>query len=720
MSAKRLQKPGSKPHRSRRTTGAVPLRNRELSWLSFNARVLQEASNPDVPVLERLRFLGIFSNNLDEFFRIRVASLKRLVALGPEAARLMGTDPRVVLKEIRETVMEQQKRFDLAFGEAQRDLAAQNIHIITEGELDEDQVRFVRAYFRDHVREHLIPIMIDQIKTLPSLRDQSSYLAIRLTPARKRGSTYALIEVPTHVESRFLVLPPRGEHRYVILLDDVIRCCLDDVFAGFGFAKYEAYAVKITRDAELDLVDDLSQRMVKKVMKSLGQRRTGTPVRFTYDADLPKAIHDKLVRKLRLGRDDAFLPGQRYHNFRDFMDFPDLGSSRLRYRALKPMLHPAFADKPGRLLKVMRNRDVLVHYPYHSFDHVTDLLRECSIDPKVTSIRLTIYRAAKQSSVINALINAARNGKAVTAVLELQARFDEAANLDWGKQLQDDGVHVIYGVPGLKVHGKLCLITRMEKRQKMRYAIVGTGNFNEDTARIYTDHALFTADPRITREVRQVFRFCESNYSISTYRHLWVSPFNMRMRLRKLIRAEIKHAAQGRNAFIRIKVNNLVDDAVIRDLYAAGQSGVRVDLIVRSMFSLVPGVPGTSDTIQAISIVDRFLEHSRIFVFGNGGTPLYFISSADLMTRNIDRRVEVVCPIYDESLQQELATYLDLQWRDTTRARILDAELANEYREPNPGEARVHAQVDTYRWLHRPCRASGAAAEERPALHTTD
>jgi polyphosphate kinase len=279
---------------------------------------------------------------------------------------------------------------------------------------------------------------------------------------------------------------------------------------------------------------------------------------------------------------------------------------------------------------------------------------------------------------------------------------------------------VIYGVPGLKVHGKLCLVTRVEKRQKMRYAIVGTGNFNEDTARIYTDHALFTADPRITMEVRQVFRFCESNYSISTYRHLWVSPFNMRTRLRKLIRAEIKHAAQGHDAFIRIKVNNLVDDAVIRDLYAAGQSGVRVDLIVRSMFSLVPGVPGTSETIQAISIVDRFLEHSRIFVFGNGGTPLYFISSADLMTRNIDRRVEVVCPIYDESLQQELATYLDLQWRDTTRARILDAELGNEYREPNPGEARVHAQVDTYRWLHRPCRASGAAAEERPALHSTD
>jgi polyphosphate kinase len=480
----------------------------------------------------------------------------------------------------------------------------------------------------------------------------------------------------------------------------VIRFCLNDIFASLGFQRFAAYAVKITRDAELDLDDDVSQSLVKKLARSLKQRREGATVRFTYDSALPVDFLKLLVKKLEVSPDDAMIPGQRYHNFRDFIRFPDAGASRLRYRPLRPVVHPAFA-RGGRILDVMKTRDVLLHYPYHTFDHFIDLLREGSIDPDVVSIKLTIYRAAKNSSVVNALVNAARNGKTVTVVLELQARFDEEANLDWGQQLQEEGVHVIYGVPGLKVHAKLCQITRIEADRKRRYAVVGTGNFNEDTARLYSDHALFTVDPRITKEVSKVFKFCESNFARGHFRHLWVSPFATRSRLRKLIRDEMQLAREGRGGRIRIKLNNLTDPEVIRDLYRASQGGVPVQLLVRSMFSLVPGLPGCSDRIEAKSIVDRFLEHSRILIFGEGARAQYFLSSADLMARNLDQRLEVVCPVYDEALRAELETYFDVQWRDTVKARLLDPHLENRRPEGGP---RLRSQLALYRWLMRQAR----------------
>ena len=704
-----LQNGGERVRKRNSPTG--PIRNRELSWLSFNERILQEASDPDVPLLERLKFLGIFSSNLDEFFRIRVAALRRLVGLGDQARKLLGADPRTVLKEIQGIVLRQHQRFDLIYADLTRALHADHIHLVSETQLDPAQAGFVRSYFRNRVRRHLMPLMLDPLKVRPALRDPSTYLAVELYPSEGEiGKRHALLEIPTHIEGRFIELPHRGEGRSIILLDDVIRFCLDDIFSLLGFERFAAYSVKITRDAELDLDDDLSQSLVKKLARSLKQRREGAPVRFTYDSALPAPFLKLLVKKLEISQDDAMIPGQRYHNFRDFIRFPDRGASRLRYRPLRPIPHPAFAQG-GRLFDVLRKRDVLLHHPFHTFDHFIDLLREASIDPDVVSVKLTIYRAAKHSSVINALVNAARNGKAVTVVLELQARFDEEANLDWGQTLQDEGVHVIYGVPGLKVHAKVCQITRIEAEGKRRYAVVGTGNFNEDTSSQYSDHLLLTADPRITKDVSKVFKFCESNFSRGHFRHLWVSPFTTRVRLRKLIRNEIRLAREGKGGRIRLKMNNLTDPDLIRDLYRASQAGVSVQLLVRSMFSLIPGRPGLSERIEAKSIVDRFLEHSRVFIFGEGPKAQYFISSADLMARNLDQRLEVVCPLYDDELRGELETYFDLQWKDTVKARLLDADLTNHR---STTGVRRRAQLEVYRWLVRKGRPQTTTPRPQP------
>jgi len=695
----------------KRSSPGGPIRNRELSWLSFNERILQEASDSEVPLLERLRFLGIFSSNLDEFFRIRVAALRRLVGLGDQARRVLGADPRSVLREIQTIVLRQHQRFDQIYADLTRALHDAHIHMVSETQLDPAQATFVRAYFRNRVRRHLMPLMLDGLKVMPVLRDQSVYLAVELYPSGgDDGRRHALMEMPTHVEGRFLELPTRGEGRSIILLDDVIRYCLNDIFASLGFERFAAYSVKITRDAELEMDDDLSDSLVKKLARSLKQRREGAPVRFTYDSALPAPFLKLLVKKLEMSPDDAMIPGQRYHNFRDFIRFPDLGGARLRYRALRPITHPAFA-RGGRFLDVLKSRDVLLHYPYHTFDHFIDLLREASIDPDVISVKLTIYRAAKNSSVINALVNAARNGKVVTVVLELQARFDEEANLDWGQMLQDEGVHVIYGVPGLKVHAKVCQITRIEREGKRRYAVVGTGNFNEDTARQYGDHLLLTADPRVTKDVSKMFKFCESDYTRGNFRHLLVSPFSARPRLRKLIHAEMKLAKEGRGGRIRLKVNNLTDPDLIRDLYRASQAGVQVQLLVRSMFSLVPGRPGVSERIEARSIVDRFLEHSRVFAFGDGSKAQFFISSADLMARNLDARLEVVCPVYDDELRGELETYFDTQWKDTMKARILDEHLQNLRSE---GGVRRRSQLELYRWLVRKARPQSPSTRPQP------
>ena len=675
--------------------------NKEISWLSFNARVLQEAADSSVPLLERLKFLGIFSSNMDEFFRVRVATLRRLSDIGKKAKKLVGHDPRKVLKKIGEISVAQYKLFDSVYEEILRGLAKERVFIIDEKKLTPEQAEFVKSYFRREVRSKLMPIMLDQTSTFPTLRDDAIYLAICFPRDPKSPKNrYALIEVPGKGLSRFLMLPSIGGDQYIVLLDDIIRYCLPDIFSLFSLpdiSTFEAYTIKVTRDAELDIDNDLSESYVRKISKSVKRRKQGNPVRFVYDANIAQPLLDFLTKKLRLTEEDTRIPGSKYHNFKDFVNFPEVGPSNLRFEpgTLVPVKR---LDPAKSVLAAMAKNDILLHFAYQSFDHVLALLREVAIDPNVSSIKITLYRIARDSGVVNALINAVRNGKDVTAVVELQARFDEEANILLSTRLQEEGVRVIYGVPGLKVHGKLCLIARKQKGREVLYACLGTGNFNEDTSPIYSDHCLLTSDKRLTDEIASVFDFFENKYRFRDYKHLMVSPFNARKKFTKLIRTEIRNARKGKESYIIAKLNNLADPDIMRLLYQASSAGVKVQLNVRGMFSLVPGIPGLSENIEAIGIVDRFLEHSRMMVFCNGGSPKYFLSSSDWMTRNLDGRVEVTFPIYDVSIQEELRSFLDIQWNDNVKARILDEKLANTYREAtSPG--RIRAQGDIYELL---------------------
>ena len=677
-----------------------PLRNKELSWLAFNGRVLQEASDATVPLLERLTFLGIFSSNLDEFFRVRVAHLRRLEQLGAGARRLMGDDPSAVLKEIHAIVLKQQALFESTYRSILQELEQHGISIVRENELNPGQEAYIREFYQQKLRPTLIPLMINHLTEFPQLKDQAIYLAISLHSNKSGRSEYALIEIPTDVLSRFVILPKAGDREYVILLDDVIRYCLKDIFSIFPFDQFEAYTIKLTRDAQLDLDDDLYESYIEKISKGLKQRRSGAPVRFIYDNQIPRRLLKLLQGKMGLDTESGpFIPGGRYHNFKDFMGFPRIGPKKLSEAPLPPLAHRDF-DAAATFFKAIRRRDILVHYPYQTFDYLIEFLRQAAIDPKVRSIKMTLYRVARNSKIVNALINASRNGKRVTVVMELQARFDEADNVYWSERLQEEGVRVINGMPGLKVHAKLILITRVSHRKTVLYANVGTGNFNETTARIYTDDSLFTADERITGEVSRVFGFLESNYQRTTFKHLMVSPYDTRRKLTKLIATEIKNAGKGRPAHIFLKVNNLEDAGLIRKLYEASEAGVEVRLMVRGMFSLVPGVKHFSGRIEATAILDRFLEHSRVMAFANGGDEKLFIASGDWMERNVDHRVEVACPIYDPALRQQLMDVLDIVWQDNVKARLLDKDLRNQYR-PVAGDRRTRAQEAIYTYLNQ-------------------
>ena len=674
--------------------------NKELSWLSFNARVLQEAENPSVPLIERIKFLGICSSNLDEFYRVRVATLRRLTPLGKKARKLIGGDPEGILHEINRITQAQHKKFDTIFQKITAELGKEDIYILNETQLTPEQHKFVLEYFRSTVRSKLFPIMLDQIDDFPELRDRMLYLAIHLWRSDDPSkSKYALIEIPSDVLPRFLILPRNRKKQFVILLDDVIRAGLSEIFSIFPQDTFEAYTIKITRDAELDINDDFSESYIEKVNKSLKQRKEGNPVRLIYDASISEPLLNLIKSRQNLSKNDTIIAGSKYHNNRDFMRFPNIGGRHLRYPEMRHLTLKDFNARPS-MFRVMRRKDLLLHFPYHRFDHVIDLLREASIDPRVISIKLTVYRVAKNSSILNALINAVRNGKKVVAVLELQARFDEEVNIYWANRLQDEGVRVIFGIQGLKVHSKLCLITRQEKRKEVSYAMIGTGNFNEQTANLYSDHTLFTADKRLTSEVNRIFEFLENTYKVSRFKHLIVSPNFMRPRITKLIRNEIKSVKAGKNAYIIFKVNNLVDREIIDLLYEASSAGVKIQLIVRGMFSLVPGLPGVSDHIEAISIVDRFLEHSRIYIFCNEDQPKYYISSADLMPRNIERRIEVTCPIYDPEIQTQLKEFIEIQIQDNVKARVLNAAQDNRVRAAGAGIKR-RAQWEIHDYLRR-------------------
>lgn len=642
--------------------------------MAFNERVLNEAADPTVPLLERIKFLGIFSNNRDEFFRVRVASVKRLAMLN-EKVEAGHEDPKKVFAHIQKVTLGQQKRYEVIYQDVLKDLRKENVFIVSETELSDSQKLYVEDYFEKKVEPVISPIMLDQVKKFPELRDKAIYLCAYLhskgDKKRKEHHQYSLIEIPSSLP-RFVSLPDENGKKYIIIMDDIIRYSLSSIFYFFKPSSAEAYTFKITRDAELDLDNDISKSFLEKMKKSLKARKRGAPVRFVFDASMPKEMHKYLTKKMGITSDeDAFIPGGRYHNLKDLMSFPKVGLKKGYYEPL-PAIRNTYFDEHDSYFDAISKKDVMVHYPYQTFNHLIDFLKEAALDPSVKTIRICLYRVAKTSKIVNALINAARNGKKVIVVFELQARFDEENNIHWSNVLEDEGVKVFFGFPGLKVHGKICLVSRKESGVTKYYSYLSTGNFHESTAGLYTDLGLFTAHNEITREVHKVFELFENaiwpNYR---FKHLVLSPFYLRNRLVRLINKEINNAKAGKNAYIKLKVNSLVDEALILKLYQASQAGVKIKLVIRGVCSLVPGVKGMSENIEVISIIDRFLEHSRIYVFCNDNDPLYFISSADWMVRNIDRRIEVTCPIYDADLKQEINDVLDIQFSDNVKARKL-------------------------------------------------
>lgn len=680
--------------------------NREISWLQFNARVLQESADKNVPLIERLRFLGIFSNNFDEFFKVRYATVKRIVLAGKKGKSVLGGEKaKNLLEEITKIVIAQQAQSLEIFDRIEKELKTQNIFIINEKEVTKNQAEFIRNYFLKKVSQELMTLILNDLDEFPLLKDTAAYLAIKIVMKKSRISgkeeqnRYALIEIPKGID-RFVVLPKESGKQYIILLDDVIRFCLDNIFTMFNFTSISAHMVKITRDAELDIDNDLTKSFIEKISAGVENRKISAPVRFMYDQTIDRDTLQLLKQKMGITDTDSIIPGGRYHNKRDYMNFPSLGRKDLMYKKIEPLPVKGLSMK-GSLLELIAHKDYLLYTPYHTFSYVIKFLREAALDPKVHTLKITIYRLADNSQIVSALINAAKNGKHVTVQIELQARFDEQANIAYANQLQDEGVHIIFGVPGLKVHSKICLIERKEKAGLKRYGFVSTGNFNETTAKLYTDYTLFTAHEGILRDMSKVFNFFETNYKINKYSHLIVSPHYTRARFIKLIEDEIAHALAGKEAYIKIKMNSLTSYTMIDMLYKASRAGVKIQLIIRGICCLIPGVKGMSETIEAISIVDKFLEHPRLFIFGNQGEPKVYISSADWMVRNLDFRVEVGCPVYDPNLKQELLDTFDISWRDNRKARVFSQNQDNAYRPKQEEKPELRSQFELYTYYQK-------------------
>lgn len=674
--------------------------NRELSWLQFNARVLQEADDPNTPLLERLRFLGIFSNNLDEFFMVRYANIKRIEESGKTGRSVLGgITAKDLLEQITHTVIAQQALSLKILAAIQQELRKENIFIIDETHITDSQKEFLSDYFVRYVSPALMTIMIGEVDALPDLRDSVAYLAVTMEKPSKnpeKGSKqyYALIEIPTTID-RFVVLPAEGEKNYVMMVDDLIRYSLHTIFSGFTYDRISAHMIKITRDAELDLDGDLNRSFIEKISKSVQKRRIGEPVRFVYDQTIDERTLQFLLRKMNIDKTDSIIPGGRYHNRRDYMNFPSLGRADLLYKPKEPLPIRGL-DLQGNIFDKIRDKDYLLHTPYHDFMYVIKFLREAALDPKVKSIKITIYRLAEVSHIANSLINAKKNGKDVTVQIELQARFDEKANIEYAELLESENIRLIFGVRGLKVHCKVCVAERIENDKVVRYGMISTGNFNENTARIYTDYTLFTANQKICKEINKIFDFFEVTYQVKKYNHLMVSPHYTRKAIYKLIDKEIENKKAGLPSGIRLKMNSLADFRMIDKLYEAGRAGVKIKLIVRGICCLIPGVEGMSENIEAISIVGKFLEHPRLFIFENAGNPKVYISSADFMARNLDHRVEVSCPIYDEDIKQELLENFEIGWEDNVKARVFNIQNQNEYRRNDKPPVRSQYRMYSY------------------------
>ncbi len=676
--------------------------NREISWLKFNERVLQESADKNVPLIERLRFLGIFSNNLDEFFSVRYATVKRIVEAGKKGKSVLGgEDAKELLEEITKTVIKQQAKSIQILKQVEKELELQNIYIIKETELNKAQEKFAKNYFLQNVSPQLMTIILNELTEFPKLKDTAAYLAVKMIlksddrtkqTTSKKEKRYALIEIPKGID-RFVVFPKEGDKDYVIILDDLIRYCLDSIFTMFDYRSIVANMIKITRDAELDIDNDLSKSFIEKIYSSVEHRKISDPVRFVYDANIEEDTLNFLKEKMEIEDTDSVIPGGRYHNRRDYMGFPSLGRPDLMYDKISPLPVKGLSLE-GSILEKIATKDYLQYTPYHTFSYLIKFLREAAMDPKVKTIKITVYRLASDSQVAACLANAVKNGKQVILQIELRARFDEQANIRYAEELQAEGVKLIFGVPGLKVHSKICLIEREEDNGIKRYGFISTGNFNESTAKIYTDYTLFTANVPILKELNKVFDFFETTYKINKYKHLVVSPHYTKNFFKKLIEDEIENAKEGKEAYIKIKMNSFTSYKMIDKLYEASNAGVKIQLIIRGICCLIPGVKGMSENIEAISVVDKFLEHPRIFIFCNGGEERVFISSADFMTRNLENRVEVGCPIYDQDIKKELLDTFDISWNDNVKARVFNQAQDNAYRKND--KLALRSQFATY------------------------
>ncbi|MDT9587475.1 MAG: polyphosphate kinase 1 [Candidatus Arsenophonus melophagi] len=671
--------------------------DKEISWLSFNERVLQEAADKHNPLIERMRLLGIYSNNLEEFYKLRFAAVKRRILINEEQG--IRSSSRQLLKQIESKVAELDQEFNLLYNELLLEMAHNQIFLINERQISPNQQIWLRQFFRKQLRQHITPILITlETDLVEFLKDDYTYLAIEII--QEKNIQYALLEIPSDKQPRFIPLPPEmsNSKKSMILLDNILRYCLDEIFKGFfDYDKLNAYAMKMTRDAAYDLTTEMESSMLELMSSSLKQRLNAEPVRFVYQRNMPDKMIAVLRKKLRLSHDDSVIAGGRYHNFKDFINFPNEGSKNLLNKPIQRLRHHHFDDFRNGF-DAIRAKDILLYYPYYTFEHTIELLRQASFDPSVLTIKINIYRVAKDSRIIESMIHAAHNGKKVTVVVELQARFDEEANINWAKHLTEAGVHVIFSAPGLKIHAKLFIISRLEKGKIIRYAHIGTGNFNEKTARVYTDYSLLTANQNIANEVKRVFNFIENPYRPVSFENLMVSPQNSRTRLKQLIDREMSHAKTGKASAILLKVNNLDDKELINCLYDASNAGVKIRLLIRGMCSLVPGQANFSENIQVTSIVDRFLEHDRVYVFNNNGNEEVFISSADLMTRNIDFRIEVAVKLIDQKLKNRVLKILELQFNDTVKARYIDKELTNSYVQRG-NKRKIQAQIAIYDYL---------------------
>ena len=669
---------------------------RDVSWMYFNHRILQEAEKQNVPLLERLSFLGIYSNNLDEFFRVRVASLNRLVD-----NENLSEKNRKTIKKTLKTVNRLNEEYSSEYTKAIKRVFAQleehHIRLLKETQLNDEQKQFLKRLYYDKLNGSTNPIWLSAIDDLNTLEDNRIYLVVKKTHTDSEHKVkYAVIKVPDRVYGRFISIPQSDGYDNIMYLDDVIRFCLPLIFIGTKSSTYEAYSFKFTKDAEMEVDNESDYGAMEKIALGVSSRKRGEPIRVIYDKDMPRDMQKRVFDRLNVRELDTSLAGGRYQNHRDLMSFPDCGHSELKFPKWQPVMKPEFLSEES-IFEQIRSKDRFIHVPYHSFDAYIRLLREAALRPSVKEIKTTLYRLAKDSKVVKALICAARNGKKVTAVVELMARFDEESNIKWSKRMQEEGVNVIFGVEGLKIHSKLLYI----KTTKGDIACVGTGNFHEGNARVYTDYLMMTARQGIVSEVAKVFDFIDRPFSPMRFKELLVSPNSMKTRILRLFDNEIKNAQEGKPAWVKIKINHITDPDVVNKIYAASRAGVRIDALVRGNCSVVPGIKDASENIRIVGIIDRYLEHSRILIFCNNDKPRYFIGSADWMPRNLVNRIEVLTPVYDEDMEKDLMRTIDFGLRDTTNGRIVDGKGTNEIQAVKEGEKPFRSQEELHNMYNK-------------------